>query len=966
MGALPRPHLAPGPHRELIDALHVLHHRAGWPSLRRLAAHTGVSHTTVSKTFSSPMLPSWGTLELLAEAMGGDVDWIRTLWLAASTSADEVDRRVVRIAGRTAELAVVRRHLETGSGLLLITGEAGIGKTTLVGAAAASSDATVVVGHCLQLSREVPLLPVIDALRVLLDVDDGQWMKEALAACPAFVRVSLARLLPELDPSATIPPEDPWGLERLLVSVTSILQKLAAGRPLALHLEDCHWADRSTLDLLTHLAHTQAGVPLVATWRTGDPEVHTDHSAWLSKAPWAPGVTTVDLEPLTLQETTEQLRLLTGVAADPGEAERIQARTQGLPLYTAQLAYTPPGAELPQHLANLLDRRIGDLDAGAWTVVRLLGLGQRRMSPRLLRDASGLDPEAIDDALRVLAGRGLIQTGTGDDAQLTHPLFVDAVHRRLVPGEGARVHARLAQALTGEPGIEPAEVADHWRAAGRLGQEVTPRVAAARRSDERFAPREALNAWLRVLELWDAGERADGLELWDVLVRAFEAAGQLLDLDTGRELSRRAEALDLPDRQRAVALQWMSVSLIGDGMPESALALLDEADGLLGGYPPSQEQAELFAHRVTHFIQFGQFDQAKAELRRGLDVQDVLEDQRLRRRWIALSMWVIMWSGDLDGAVAIARDTLASEWPERDPIADMQLAVAATDVMLHTATPAAAIEEMARDTMREIETHDLTHSNGGVVLRANIAWAYLSQGDVATAGAWVRPVTRSDPDFNTAVVHFLLGAIELREGRVQRALDRCQAAAAAQIRSYDQNWVDCVPWRAEVELWAGRFDSALALLDKALEVTLPTQALTAPLVRLHARAHAGRLEAAGAAASERRRLVEQLHAMVAGARTDPFGTAACDVSVPASFKTWRAEVSRIEGADPLDGWVSAATEWDRILHPHDAAYCRWRAAQVALREGQGTIAARLLKRAATDARAHVPLLRAIAATTGGG
>ncbi len=686
MGALPRPHLAPGPHRELVDALHVLHHRTGWPSLRRLAAGTGVSHTTVSKAFSSPMLPSWGTLELLAEAMGGDVDWFRTLWLAASTPADEIERPGVRIAGRTAELAVVRRHLDSGSGLLLITGEGGIGKTTLVGAAAASTDATVVVGHCLQLSREVPLLPIIDALRVLLDVDDGQWMKEALAECPAFVRVSLARLLPELGPNAAIPSEDPWGLERLLVSVSSMLQKLAAGRPLALHLEDCHWADRSTLDLLTHLANTPTTVPLVATWRTGDPEVHTDHSAWLSKARWTPGVTTVDLEPLTLQETAEQLRLLTGVAADPGEAERIQARTQGLPLYTAQLARTPSDAELPQHLANLLDHRIGDLNAGAWTVARLLGLGQRRMNPRLVRDASGLDPEAIDEALRVLAGRGLIRTGTGDDAELSHPLLIDAVHRRLVPGEGARVHARLAEALSGEPGIEPAEVADHWRAAGRLGQEVTPRVAAARRSNERFAPREALKGWLRVLELWDAGERADGLELWDVLVKALEAAGQLLELDTSRELARRAEALDLPDRQRAVALQWMAVSLIGDGMPESALPLLEEAEGLLEGFPPSQEQAELFATRVGFFIQFGQLDRAKADLRRGLDVLDALEDQRTRRQWIANSMWVTMWSGDLNGAVAIARDALTSEWPELDPIADMQLAATATDVMLRTAT----------------------------------------------------------------------------------------------------------------------------------------------------------------------------------------------------------------------------------------------------------------------------------------
>ena len=76
MSALPRPDVA-GPVKVLNDALHDLHHRAGWPSLRALARETGVSHTTVSKAFSAPRVPSWGTVELLVEALGrrGAVDW---------------------------------------------------------------------------------------------------------------------------------------------------------------------------------------------------------------------------------------------------------------------------------------------------------------------------------------------------------------------------------------------------------------------------------------------------------------------------------------------------------------------------------------------------------------------------------------------------------------------------------------------------------------------------------------------------------------------------------------------------------------------------------------------------------------------------------------------------------------------------------------------------------------------------
>ena len=102
MSALPRPELAPGPSRTLNDALHDLHHSAGWPSLRALARDTGVSHTTVSKTFSAPTLPTWGTLELVVEALDGDTSEFHDLWLAASTPADRPGPRAPRIAGRKA------------------------------------------------------------------------------------------------------------------------------------------------------------------------------------------------------------------------------------------------------------------------------------------------------------------------------------------------------------------------------------------------------------------------------------------------------------------------------------------------------------------------------------------------------------------------------------------------------------------------------------------------------------------------------------------------------------------------------------------------------------------------------------------------------------------------------------------------------------------------------------------------
>ena len=158
------------------------------PASVRSRAHAGVSHTTVSKVFSSSVLPPWGTVELLVEAMGGSRAEFHALWLAASSSAGDgaPPPPSPGIAGRRAELAVVRDHLDGGGGLLVVTGEAGIGKSTLVDAAAALTDTRVAVGRCLPFSTEVPLMPVVELLRSIHDADDGRWIGEALSDCPAY------------------------------------------------------------------------------------------------------------------------------------------------------------------------------------------------------------------------------------------------------------------------------------------------------------------------------------------------------------------------------------------------------------------------------------------------------------------------------------------------------------------------------------------------------------------------------------------------------------------------------------------------------------------------------------------------------------------------------------------------------------------------------------------------------------
>ena len=445
VGALPRPELPPGPRRNLSDALHALHHEAGWPSLRALARAAGCSHTTISTVFSSPVPPSWGVLELVVEGMGGHVGEFHELWLAASGPA--ALSRAARIAGRRSELAAVRRHLESGSGLLLVAGEAGIGKSRLVETAASKATGVVIAkGMCLPLSAQMPLLPVTDALRHLLEADGGQRFKEALADCPVYVGTALCRLLPELDdqvPSHPVPDDD-WWRQRLFSAVGAVLSTLASTTPASVLLEDLHWADSTTLDLVEHLLSRPPSFPLVATYRRGDPSTSTPTDARWGRMQRLRTVTTIELEPLTRDESAEQLALL-GVSVTPSQVDRIHERSAGLPLFVEQLARSTDDATLAGPLADLLDRRLEGISPDEWVIARALGIADRPLTAAELRTLT--DSRARVDRRAARAAEPPPDPTGEHDVRLRHPSspkrYADASsparQRRTPPG---RAHPR--------------------------------------------------------------------------------------------------------------------------------------------------------------------------------------------------------------------------------------------------------------------------------------------------------------------------------------------------------------------------------------------------------------------------------------------------------------------------------------------------------------------------------------------
>ena len=960
MSALPRPDLPAGPHRDLVGAVHDLHHRAGWPSLRTLARSAGVSHTTVSKVFSSPALPTWGTLELLVEAMQGDVAQFHLWWLAAtSPSSRREPTSVPRIAGRRAEIATIRRHLEIGSGLAVITGEAGIGKTTLAAAAAATSDTFVATGHCLPLSSDVPLSPLADALRAVMAVDEGRWFGEALAMCPSYVAGALTPILPELDGPDGGDASGAFARHRMLAAVGVILDALASLRPLAVLFEDLHWADDASLGLVEHFVARGIALPVIGTWRTEDPDVAMSRVEWWARVRRNPAVTAVPLGTLGREETAEQLRLATGSVPDEAHVEWIHALGQGLPLYTDQLADAADG-EVPPELADLLDLRLGQLDAESWSVARSLGVAERPLTSEALHTVCALTEDAYLRGLAGLVHRRLVRTSASHQVCLSHPLFVEAIRRRMLPGEATKVHALVAETLARQGNVEPAEVAHHWQHAGRPDQEVLWQVAAARRARERHAALEALDRWHRVLQLSSGTDLRPGIEDWEVLCGAMDAAWGVPDTEAALTFAQQALALDLEDGPRVRVLERAgNIYCYADDL-DTGLTYLDEAADIVDRMPPSVELVDVLTTRIGNRVVAGRYDGISDNLRRASELLDGQDDGPRRRRVLMWTAFMAMVDGDNGRALELIQAIDDVVCPEPDPISDLVVAVNATAILLDTAATPLDVAKAAAGPLAQAAAWRLEHHQWATLLRANVAEAHLRRGDVRGASEVLQPDIQGTPTRVTAGSHLTFAAAEVRRGLVVEALDRCRVAEA-QFGNRDANWAETVPCHAEVELWAGHADASASRLEEALAITLPTDSwrAAAPALALCARAHADLLDQRGSSTEDRRDTIRRLERIAGQARSDPFGPRATGAHVPAWALTWQAELTRVEQVDGLTAWTAAASAWTRLDRPHDAAYCHWRAAQAARQGGQGTTAARLLRRAATKARDHVPLLRAI-------
>lgn len=381
---------------------------------------------------------------------------------------------------------------EGTAGVALVGGDAGIGKTRLATELVAAAQARgfhVLIGQCAELGDALPYLPLADALRGAEPA-----MRAAIAERPV-----LEQLLPggESAPSSGLTQQRLFG---------SLLGLLGAVQPVLFVIEDLHWADRSTRDLLVFLSRmvqTERAC-VVGTYRTDD--LHRRHPlrSVLAELKRLPSVTSLELGPLDPGQMSDYVTTLGEVGVQ--ELGEIVARADGNPFYAEELhAAMAEGDALPDGLASLLMSRVEVLSESGQRVLRAAAVAGRRVEDELLRTVSGLPLTDFEEAVREIVSRGLLRVD-GYGYAFRHALLQEAVYTDLLPGERARLHADFARLLT-----SPAELAHHHLAGHDLAGALTASAEAGRQAERLGAPAEAHSHYDQALDLWDQVQGAEQL-----------------------------------------------------------------------------------------------------------------------------------------------------------------------------------------------------------------------------------------------------------------------------------------------------------------------------------------------------------------------------------------------------------------------------------------------------------------------
>ncbi len=849
--------------------------------------------------------------------------------------------------GRAAELDVVARAVAAARAgapsLLLVGGEAGIGKTTLVRQGAAVAGVDHLLGRCVHLGGDViPLAPVADLLRQVRRSAPDAW--EPTPALTALLQGTS----PD-DGTGAVAPE----AGGVFGPVLDLVARVAAERTVLIGFEDLHWADPMTWNLLEFLARNllDEHVVLVGTYRADEVWSDAVLGRRLAELARLPGVHRLALTGLDRAAVSEAVTGQLGVPAPPALVDDVLARGQGNPFFTAELvAAHVAGEAIPAALSDLLATDLAELDERTQALLAALAIIGREADHDLLRATAGLDDDALEKAVRAARdARVLVVDPEVGTYRFRHALIGEVVYRDLLAPQRQRFHRRVADALAGPAATSGgadavSELALHLDRAGDAPAAFGALLAAADAS-QAVAPRTALAHLERALELWDAaGPAAAGASRSDRLWQAAELASGTVGNARAVALATEAMPLGPPPLGAAWGHERLGRYLWTSGRLDESSVEFDRAAALVEADPGGAGAAATFAGLGQAELMRSRFTTAEAWCRRLFEVvPDAALDPAawtMGRRVLGVALAAL---GRPDEAVARCREAVdAAPSAQARALARIYLA----SVLLDVGACADAVA-CARAGVDEVDRAGIDRSTAGY-LDAVAAEGLLRLGRGEEAEALL--ARHPEPDD--------LPVGEIRLGRARALLaarrgDRAGAeaalgeAAAQPIDPWHRPLLDAAV--AEVHLVLGEGDEAAARAEEGGRSLGGGAAVWAPrfaLLRvaaeversLDARARQEPVDLDATAAE----LLELVEAVPAVETPSP--------DAVANLRTAAASVTRLRAPDP-DAWAEATRCWE-------AAPDAWWAAASRLREAEAAVATGELARAA--AAVHDAQRRALA------
>jgi DNA-binding CsgD family transcriptional regulator/tetratricopeptide (TPR) repeat protein len=863
--------------------------------------------------------------------------------------------------GRGEELqrlqAVLDGALAGTVGTVLVGGEAGVGKTRLLAefrAGAVSAGLRVVEGGCVDLGDGArPYDPFVAALRPWLRSLPAEEFDRIVG--PA--RSAVLQLIPDLESGGEdeAPAAAPASATQstLYLQVLGLIERIAADSVTVIVLEDLHWSDRSTRDLLRFLVRnlTHGRVMLVGTYRTDELNERHPFLTLLAELGRSGQVDRFELAPFTRGEVHDQLAGILGHPPDRPLVARLHDRGGGNPFFTEELlAVAEPGEQrIGLTLRATLLARVGGLSTASRDLLRVVAVAGQSARHDVLATVTRMEQPQLAAALRESTDRHLLLAGDNEVMQFRHNLLREAVYDELLPGERLALHAAVAaavDALHPDPQMDAAvasELAHHWYEARDTRQALPALLRAGLAAERMFAFGNAFAHFHLALSLWPADlHSADAMTLPELTLHTAEAAalsGAYHRAITLVQTALERESAGEPDPILTGALlERLAAYHLGWGNPDSAEPVARRALDLLPADPPSVARAQAQAMLAQALGLQGQFDEsnrladealatarlvgsAEAEIRalgcigrNAAAVGDAATGVRTLRQALTLARSV----GDFPGAAEISIElVLALHWA-----GDLDEACKVADE---------AIAESGRWGVEGF----------GSALRAVRGVSAFLLGRWQEADGWIATALERDPvGLPGVLAHGAQALLDMGRGRLDSAAEHLEIVLlqCQDFTATAYGWTDLYSSIALLSIARGQPSEAIDSVRESLARSAQPDRDVHMRVchRLAIRAAADLAEVArplgdtaglDQALEIGREFDERLDHHAQLVRALPGGG---DPHLALDVALGKAELSRLIGPSSAAAWATAAAAADDLRHPYEAAYSRFRHAEALL------------------------------------